>query len=74
MTAGYRDLRISLDARINPPVTPALCRKDDPDFSQTLFYDVPATGIGYFSGPKDYGNFVVGDERRRGCKSYRGGA
>lgn len=53
MTAGYRDLRISLDARINPPVTPALCRKDDPDFSQTLFYDVPATGIGYFSGPKD---------------------
>ena len=53
MTPGYRDLRVSLNTRIDPPAMPSLGRKDDPDFFQTLFYDVPASGIGYFSGPKD---------------------
>jgi hypothetical protein len=54
MTVGYRDLRIRLNARMNPPPTLQPGRKaTDPDFFQVMFYDVPATGIGYFSGPKD---------------------
>lgn len=47
MTPYFRDFRIVPRARLIPP------GRKDPDFSQQLFYDMPAEGIDYFSGPAD---------------------
>jgi hypothetical protein len=47
MTPYFRDFRVVLRARVTRP------GRKEPDFSQQLFYDMPAEGIGYFSGPSD---------------------
>lgn len=47
MTPYFRDFRIVLRARLTRT------GQKEPDFSQQLFYDMPAQGIDYFSGPSD---------------------
>jgi hypothetical protein len=47
MTPYFRDFRIVLRARLTRT------GQKEPDFSQQLFYDMPAQGIDYFSGPAD---------------------
>lgn len=47
MTPYFRDFRIVLQARLTR------AGQKEPDFSQQLFYDMPAQGIDYFSGPAD---------------------
>lgn len=47
MTPYFRDFRIVLRARLTRT------GQKEPDFSQQLFYDMPAEGIGYLSGPSD---------------------
>ena len=47
MTPYFRDFRIVLRARLTRT------GQKEPDFSQELFYDMPAQGIDYFSGPAD---------------------
>lgn len=53
MTSFMRDLRVELYVRYGKRSTLASPNRDraGPEFSQRLFYDMPATGIGYFSGP-----------------------
>lgn len=47
MTPYFRDFRIVLRARLTRT------GQKEADFSQQLFYDMPAQGIDYFSGPSD---------------------
>jgi hypothetical protein len=47
MTPYFRDFRVVLRARLTRT------GQQEPDFSQQLFYDMPAEGIDYFSGPSD---------------------
>jgi hypothetical protein len=47
MTPYFRDFRVLLQVRLTQP------GRKEADFSQQLFYDMPAEGIGYFSGPSD---------------------
>lgn len=47
MTPYFRDFRVVLQVRLGRPGV------KEPDFSQRLIYDMPAEGVGYFSGPSD---------------------
>lgn len=47
MTPYFRDLRVVLQVRLTRPGA------KEPEFSQRLIHDMPAEGIGYFSGPSE---------------------